>query len=247
MENNPFYVPPAFPDLSPQIMQFGEMGIRNDQLAAQRAMDTQKMNNENEYQKAMVGIAQQNARTNALHAQASIPPSKQDWNQDQFDKLKTNLVMRGIPVDSLDAVFNPIQQMANNPAMKRGDVANAIEQNWSNPVDPNDPSRGTTGFQTELNNGLQTKIISLAQKAAGLQDNDPQKKPLLDQINKLQAIKAQFNQITPDNLKQALFPDVHQEEQNTKAALWAMKNAAGGPTNAPAKANRPPLSKFHAR
>jgi hypothetical protein len=185
-------------------------------------MEQQRINNEADFHNKSIGIEQQNADTNAKLAgvhQAALPATKQPWNQDQFDKLKTNLAMKGLPVDSLDAVLTPISQMANNPAMKRGDVANAIQQNWSNPVDPADPSKGTTGFQTDLNNGLQTKIMSLAQKASGLQDNDPQKKPLMDQINKLQAIKAQFNTITPDNVKQAFFPDVAQEEANTKAAL----------------------------
>jgi hypothetical protein len=232
--SNPFYAPPAIPDLSPQIMQFGEMGIRNDQLAAQRAMEMQKINNEKSYQDTMGAAATQRAAAQTAKVQAQTPPSRQDWNQDQFDKLKTNMAMKGLPVDSLDAVLTPISQMANNPAMKRGDVANAIQQNWSNPVDPADPSKGTTGFQTDLNNGLQTKIMSLAQKAAGLQDNDPQKQPLMDQINKLQNIKAQFNQITPDNVKQAFFPDVAQEEANTKAALLTAKNESRRPIIAPA-------------
>jgi|GEM_PF-6574045 len=223
MGNNPFEVPPAIPDLSQQVMQFGEMGMRNDQLAAQRALEIQKMNNEKQYQDTMGAAATQRAAASMARVGEQTPPTKQPWNQDQFDKLKTNLAMKGLPVDSLDAVLTPIQQMANNPAMKRGDVANAISQNWSNPVDPADPSKGTTGFQTDLNNGLQTKIMSLAQKASGLQDNDPQKKPLMDQINKLQTIKAQFNTITPDDVKQTFFPDVYQEEANTKAALMALK------------------------
>jgi hypothetical protein len=233
--NNPFYVPPAIPDMSNQVMQFGEMGIKNDQLAAQRAIEIQKMNNEKQYQDTMGAAATTRANAQTAHVQAQTPPSKQDWNQDQFDKLKTNLAMKGLSVDSLDAVLTPISQMANNPAMKRGDVANAIQQNWSNPVDPADPSKGATGFQTDLNNGLQTKIMSLAQKAAGLQDNDPHKKPLMDQINKLQTIKAQFNTIGPDDVKGAFFPDVAQEEANTKAALEAGKYTARNQTIAPAR------------
>ena len=84
--NNPFYAPPAFPDLSPQIMQFGEMGIRNDQLAAQRALEIQKMNNEKQYQDTMACRGEMPMRGH--RASAATLPQGQPWNLDQFDTFK---------------------------------------------------------------------------------------------------------------------------------------------------------------
>jgi hypothetical protein len=221
--NNPFYVPPAIPDMSPQIMQFGEMGIRNDQLAAQRALEIQKMNNEKSYQDSMVGINQQNANTRAQRVMEQTPATKQPWNIDQFNALKNKFILNGLPVDQLNSVLTPLQQMAQNPNMNKGDVANAIQNNWNNPVDPADPSKGTTGFKDNMIAGLQAEAETLAKKAAGMDDNDPQKADVLAQLNKLQNVQKQFAAITPDQVKQAFFLDVYQEEQNTKAALQAAK------------------------
>ena len=219
--NNPFYAPPAFPDLSPQIMQFGEMGIRNDQLAAQRALEMQKINNEKSYQDSMVGVQQQNANTRVQRIMAQTPASKQPWNIDQFNAFKNKLILNNLPVDQLNNVLAPLQQMAQNPNMNKGDVANAIQNNWSNPVDPADPSKGTAGFKDNMITGLQAEAESLAKKAAGMDDSDPKKADVIAQINKLQGVQKQFAAITPDQVKRAFFPDVAQEEANTKAALAA--------------------------
>ncbi|MGP8154359.1 MAG: hypothetical protein ACLQBQ_09520 [Smithella sp.] len=224
--NNPFYVPPAIPDLSPQIMQFGEMGIRNDQLAAQRAMEMQKINNEKNYQDSMVGVQQQNANTRAARVTAQTPATKQPWNIDQVNALTNKLTLAGLPVDQLDSVLTPLKQMAQNPNMMKGDVANAIAQNWSNRVDPNDPSKGTTGFKDNMIAGLQAEAQLLAKKAAGMDDTDPKKQQVIAQINKLQGVQGQFAAITPDQVKQAFFPDVAQEEANSRATT-AAKNEAG--------------------
>ena len=224
--NNPFYVPPAIPDMSNQVMQFGEMGIRNDQLAAQRALDTQKMNNEEAYRNKSLGIEQQNANTNAMTAavhQAALPATKQPWNIDRFNAFKNRLILNGLPVDQLSLVLAPLQQMAQNPNMNKGDIANTIEHNWSNPVDPADPSKGTTGFKDNMIAGLQAQAETLAKKAAGMGDNDPEKQKILAQINKLQSVQSQFAAITSDQIKPAFFPDVATEEENTKTALMALK------------------------
>jgi hypothetical protein len=221
--NNPFYAPPAIPDLSPQVMQFGEMGIRNDQLAAQRALEMQKMNNEKSYQDSMVGVQQQNANTRAQRVMAQTPATKQPWNIDQFNAFKNKLILNNLPVDQLNSVLMPLQQMAQNPNMSKGDVADAIEHNWSNPVDPNDPSKGTTGFKDNMIAGLQAQAETVARKAASMDDNDPKKAEVIAQLNKLQNVQKQFAAITPDQVKQAFFPDVAKEEANTKTALLAAK------------------------
>jgi hypothetical protein len=226
--NNPYYVPPVIPDLSPQIMQFGEMGIRNDQLAAQRAMEQQKINNEADYHNKSIGIEQQNANTNAQMAsvhQAALPATKQPWNIDQFNALKNKFILNGLPVDQLNNVLTPLQQMAQDPNMNKGDIANAIEHNWSNPVDPADASKGTMGFKDNMIAGLQTQAETLARKAAGMDDNDPKKAGVIADLNKLQNVQKQFASITPEQVKQAFFPDVYQEEANTKAALFAAGDA----------------------
>ena len=113
--------------------------------------------------------------------------------------------------------------MAQNPNMNKGDVANAIEHNWSNPVDPADPSKGTMGFKDNMIAGLQSQAETLAKKAAGMDANDPKKADVIAQLNKLQGVQKQFAAITPDQVKQAFFPDVAQEEANTKTALLAAK------------------------
>ena len=46
---------------------------------------------------------------------------------------------------------------------------------------------------------------------------------MIAQLNKLQNVQKQFAAITPDQVKQAFFPDVAKEEANTKTALLAAK------------------------
>ena len=54
------------------------------------------------------------------------------------------------------------------------------------------------------------------------------------QLNKLQDVQKQFAAITPDQVKQAFFPDVAQEEANTKTALLAAKTESRRPIIVPA-------------
>jgi membrane protein involved in colicin uptake len=104
--------------------------------------------------------------------------------------------------------MNDLKTFAADPTMKRGDVAQAVEMKWPE-------------WATQTADSLTQKVSKLSEQAANLQENDPKRQEIMKQVEK--TIKAQqlLESIPADKIKQTLFPDIAQYEQNTKAALAA--------------------------
>jgi hypothetical protein len=138
-------------------------------------------------------------------------PHATPWNMSNFARLNSKLKLAGVPVDDLPFI-NDLKAFAADPSMLRGDVAGAIEMKW--------PEWSAQAAET-----LSQKVGKLTDQAAAMPENDPKRKEVLGQIEKTVNAMKLMESIPADKIKQTLFPDIHQYDQNQKAELMATKNA----------------------
>jgi hypothetical protein len=134
-------------------------------------------------------------------------PRESTYDMPEFTRSISALKLRGIPVEDLPFIPE-FQAMAADGSLKRGDIADATEMKWGE-------------WSVKSQEALYEKAGKLSDQAAALPDTDPKKKELLAQIEKRIEAQKMVDQITKTGVKQTLFPDVYQYEQNTKAALAA--------------------------
>lgn len=227
--NNPYSSGAAFPDMSPTINNFvdnlvrlkthqedidmrgralqqgqdqfnAELPIKQGQLAVQQG------------QLAETGRARATAEeANRLAAEkfATENPQAQPWNTSNFMRLNSKLKLAGVPVDDIP-FMNDLKTFAADPTMKRGDVASAVEMKWPE-------------WTTQTADALTQKVSKLSEQAANLPENDPKRQEILNQVEKTIKAQKMLESIPADKVKQILFPDIHNYEQNQKAALVELR------------------------
>lgn len=204
MNGNPYYRGTPIPNLAPQIMQMGEMSMRNNNLAEQRLLEREKMGADQKYREEALGLQKQQLAN-------STPASKQPWNEANYSRFKNRLIMAGLPVDKLASVLDPLEQMAKDPVMMRGDVADAIEGNWD------------TQFKPQIISSLGQHAEELAKKLANPDLKFDEQKKLKAELERLEKAQAAFAQSRGDMITGMFFKDIVEERANSKAALAALK------------------------
>ena len=177
--------------------------IRRDTLA----MHQQQMNQSALQHQQTLAIAQQQANT----AQEHLPPSRLPFNETTLNGLKNKFLLQGLPKDVADNILSPLEPMAKDQNMYRGDIANRLEQGWDSTFKPNIIAQ------------LKTYSNGLAEKLGKMEQTDPNYKKLSTQLDKTDKIMGAFESITPEKVIPGFFPDILEERENTKAALQANK------------------------
>ena len=177
--------------------------IRRDTLA----MHQQQMNQSALQHQQTLAIAQQQANT----AQEHLPPSRLPFNETTLNGLKNKFLLQGLPKDVADNILSPLEPMAKDQNMYRGDIANRLEQGWDSTFKPNIIAQ------------LKTYSNGLAEKLGKMEQTDPNYKKLSTQLDKTDKIMGAFESITPEKVIPGFFPDIFEERENTKAALQASK------------------------
>lgn len=196
--------------------------------ALQMGMNLMQLNQERDYKNAMMAqTQQQNAEMNLYRQQQLAEtqrqrvtaekqqklqemefyaknPQLQPFDMTQFTQMDARMRMSGVPVDDLP-FWNDLKAFAQDTAMRRGDVADAVTQKW-----PEWRAQGTEA--------LQQKVASISNKLATLPENDPKRKELMGQIDKALEVMGVLEKIPVDNPKKALFPDIYAMEETKKAA-----------------------------
>ena len=209
MNGNPFYVPPVIPDMSDQIMQFGQMAMQKDNLAQQRMMEERKFNSQEKYQTGMLENANQDLSLKREEAY-SKNPNIRPYSEGEYTKLLVGLQTAGIPADKISFINGPLKEMAKNPDMKRGDIANMMEQKWPE-------------IYSQTSDEVRSEILSLSKKVAEMSPMDPKYKAIAGQIEKLGQFQSTLDNVK--NPKELFFKDIYDYEQNSKAALLAQGDA----------------------
>jgi hypothetical protein len=142
-------------------------------------------------------------------AKEGIPASTNPWDTGNLTRMKAKLQLNGVPVDQL-RFLKELEPLAADQNVKYGDVASAVSSDW-------DRHRG--GITEDLG----VHASKLAAKAALLQPNDPERAKLLQEVDRVAKIQSAFDQLPQARVKEVLFPDIHREEANTRAALDAQR------------------------
>jgi hypothetical protein len=220
MNGNPFYVPPVVPDMSENIMEFGKMAMQKDNLAQQRMLEERRLTGQESFQneslaqgRQKIGIEQQTADLQK-EKYFTEHPQERPYSEGEYTKMLTKFQTSiGDTVKKISFLNGPLKEMAKNPNYKRGEIAREIEQNWPE-------------IHSQTSDEIRNEILSLSKKAQDISPMDPNYKKIAVQIEKLGAFQSKL-----DNIKsptQTFFADIYQNEQNTKAAIEALKNQYRG-------------------
>jgi hypothetical protein len=210
MNGNPFYEGSLVPDVSDTILKVGDMRMRRDDL-----------NDVKEYRKQQLGLEQQKLDMLKGQQQQQIPASKQPWDISHLTRLQNKLRLNGLDPDKMPEVFEPLKEMAQNPVMMRGDIASALEQGWD------------SNFKPAILNNLSRQTAALATKAGGMKDDDPKKREVLAEMEKLEKMQGAFAQLKPEHVVPGFFSDIAEERAQSKAMMEALQAKSRGATARP--------------
>jgi hypothetical protein len=132
-------------------------------------------------------------------------PQAQPWNMTNYMRIDSKMRLAGIPVDDIP-FMNDLKTFAADPNMLRGDVANDVEMKWPE-------------WSAQTADALTKRVSKLSDQAANLPENDPKRQEFLNQVEKTINAQKMLLSIPADKVKQMLFPDIYQHEQNQKAAI----------------------------
>jgi hypothetical protein len=212
MNGNPFYVPPVIPDMGDTILGIGKLGMEK-QLAET------KMADERDYRTQMLN---QGAEQNDIRRQEvalKTPASQKPWDMSNVTKMKNQLRLKGLDPDKMPDVFEPLETMAKDTTMNRGDIATAMEQGWN------------TEFKPRIINNLGKQSEVLAKKAAGMKEDDPERSKVLTEMKKLEDYQSTFAQINSEHVVPGFFSDIDEERRNSRVAIAAARGDQYAGTN----------------
>ncbi|MEN6423327.1 MAG: hypothetical protein ABFD76_15415 [Smithella sp.] len=206
MNGNPFYVPPAIPDMSDKIIQLGQMGMHQDNLAKEREMREKQFGAEQDYRSKMlandtekIGIDRQKMDIE----ERKLPASQQNFSLSDFLPFQATMKQRGY-----DKVFQPVldtvTEWTKDAKVTKGVAASNLANQWDAFLKP------------QAIEGLQKEYLKLSENPNF--KGSPKEKEILSMIDG-------FSQMSGEKAKAMFFPSVAQEEENTKAALQAQGDA----------------------
>jgi hypothetical protein len=206
---NPYSVPPVIPDMSSEILSLGKLGIEK-QLAEK------KMADEATYRTGMLQNAQDTTRIHQQQADTEmrkLPPSQQNFAPSDYLPMKSTLAQKGLD-KPLAPIFERLDTWGQDKNVTKGVAANTLSTQWD------------TFFKPQAIEGLKKEYLAQSAKDPNFVGSGKDKE-LLSLIDA-------FTQMDGETAKKAFFPQVAQEEANTKAAIQQIKNERNKPVNVPA-------------
>lgn len=216
---NPYSTGSPVPDMSPTILTLGKMAMdrqaQNDDLAMREKTlaETARQHNLTTFGTENPEPGQQTLSKQTLELarqkQAAENPGAQPFDMSNYTRLASKMTLQGIPIDKL-SIMNSLRAMAENPSLMRGDVATSLTMKWPE-------------LKKQTADDLHNEVMSLSNKLAGMNQDDPKYKEITGQISKLTQVQGMIEKINPDMVTAAFFPDIYQHDLNTKAALLVNK------------------------
>jgi hypothetical protein len=204
MNGNPFYVPPVVPDMSGQIMELGRMGMQKDNLAQQRAIEERRLTGQEAHQDRM--FTNDTERLNVQKQEASInerklPASQQNFGMSDILPFQATLKQRGYD-KALQPAIDTIGEWAKDNKVTKGVAASNLVNQWDTFIKP------------QALEGLQKEYLKRSEDPNF--KGSPKEKEMLSMIDT-------FTQMDGEKAKGVFFPSIVQEEENSKAAIEALK------------------------
>ena len=203
MNGNPFYVPPVIPDMGDTILGIGKLG-----------MERERMLEESKYRQGMMEQGQERNDISRQELNMKTPASQKPWDMSNVTKMKNQLRLKGFDPDKMPDVFEPLEAMAKDSSMMRGDIATAMEQGWDK------------DFKPRIINNLGAQSEALARKAAGMKEDDPARNKVLAEMKKLEDLQSSFAQINAEHVVPGFFSDIAEERANSRAEIAKFGSAA---------------------
>jgi hypothetical protein len=107
-------------------------------------------------------------------------PHLKPWGNAEYLKTLSKMKMAGLPIDKLSFISNDLREMAGNPDMNRGDIADAIEMKWPE-------------IYSQTSDEIRKEVMSLSDKAAAMNPADPKYKEIAGQIEKLGILQSSMD------------------------------------------------------
>lgn len=201
-------------------MNLIQMRQQQEEAAAQQQMELMKFaETMNQHQIANKTAALQLEETRRQRATAeqtqkleqqkfyAANPEMQPWDTSTYMGMETALRLNGVPVDDL-MFMEDLKGYAANPQMNRGAVANAVGEKWPE-------------WKAQTRDSLSKKNALLSDKASQLPENDPKRRELIAQIQKIQDTMQKIESIPDDKARAVFFPDIYKKEQKEQFDQWS--------------------------